>query len=86
VANWRYHYNIKPAIDAGSELLNSDEEKAVEISIEEILKIINKDSPGFLKAKDLFTQLREVKTIFAFNRMLDKIYNYADDNLIWLGL
>ena len=83
--NWKYH------CDEFREILkrnddDEDEEGSVENTKKELLPLLRSNSmfarlrPGVLEA------LEKSKAFHTFNQALGEVYDYADDNRIWLGL
>jgi hypothetical protein len=84
MARWNYHVKIK-------HLLTEDEDfETVQANMNAIADVLEKE-PCFRRFYDLakFRQIPPGDDIFGpvdyANRLLDWMYNYADDERIWIG-
>jgi len=83
MTNWRYKVKIKHL------LTESEDYKSVQKSMNEIADVLVKESSfgNFLGIKN-FRNIPKGDDVFTpvdyANKLIEKIYNYADDRLIWI--
>jgi len=76
---WKRKIKLKHIIDSRPELMDEDD---VPINIvEELCEILDKDPELAIFANDL----RDCQIVQEFNDMIDDIYDYCDDNKIWIN-
>ena len=85
MTEWLYHYEeFKKILNRNDD--EDDEEGSVVRTKVELLPFL-RSAEGFkLLPKSVFTLLENAKTFHTLNRALDRVYDYADEKRIWLGL
>ena len=78
---WRKTVNIRPILDKDEDT----DESAVNISRElaEFLSSQVSDEPGI---QPIITALNKVRTQRGANKVVERLYDWADDHRIWLGI
>lgn len=83
MARWRKQVDLTKATDKyDSDLSRYGEAKAVELTRDRILKLIDKELkevPGSVKGA-----FKRAKTERGLNSALDKLYDWADISLVWV--
>ena len=84
MANWKFRdEELKRIL-----LRNNDpdnEEKSVVNTVTELIPHLNKSGYYDRLNPATLAKLKRAKTFHTFNQALDMLYDYADDNKIWLG-
>ena len=52
----------------------------------EVVEILRKDKEFSCECIDSIDMMEEAETEEEFDNFLDEIYDYADENLIWMGI
>ena len=83
MTNWRYRDRIFKAILARN--VNPDDEfLSVEAIKKELLPYLQKTSHWQGVCEENLADLKRARTFHALNRVLALLYDYADENKIWL--
>jgi len=82
---WRYHCEeFKKILHHNDD--EDDEEGSVARTKVELLPFLRSTSCFKRLDASVLTSLEKAKTFHTLNRALDRVYDYADENRIWLGL
>ena len=80
MANWRYTLNIKL-------FLNTDRD-AWEEARDNIVSLLktSRDYEHDIELQSIVDEMTDADDLDWFNAILDRLYDWADFNLVWLGL
>lgn len=81
MTDWKYHYNIK-------QFLNEDQSDAGAQKAGKAISDYLEGKTGFERgdAKIAIKLIKNAQNCGEINRALDLLYDYADENEIWLGI
>ena len=83
MANWQKHVSIAEATDRyESDVARYGEGKGVELTKERLLKVLAKELPEL--PGTVTGAFKRAKTERGLNSALDKLWDWADVNLVWV--
>jgi hypothetical protein len=96
MTNWRRTINIKPALHDYPDELREDEGAALVryckdyivplLTIEAAKASTTEEVVDGLALDEFANRLEEAETVYAFDRVLADLYDWADKREIWLGV
>ena len=83
--NWKYHLpKFKEILDRNND--EDDEAGSVKRTKAELIPFLRAEPAFKLLSMRVISALEEATTFHTFNQALAAVYDFADDNRIWLSL